>query len=84
MSTALAGPEQQAIDAKDSSWSRIHSSDRCPRCDGLMVAEWCEDLSEYSGHRCVQCGELIDPVILQNRRSVTATQGALAHRRVRP
>ena len=33
-----------------------------------MVAEWCQDLSDYSGQRCVQCGELIDPVFLQNRR----------------
>jgi len=33
-----------------------------------MVAEWCQDLSNYSAQRCVQCGELIDPVILENRR----------------
>ena len=40
-----------------------------------MVAEWCQDLSDYSGQRCVQCGELIDPVILQNRRQVGITIG---------
>ena len=66
MGTALVVPSQQSIES--GSWSRIHSTDRCPRCSGLMVAEWCEDLSDYSGQRCVQCGELIDPVIMQNRQ----------------
>jgi hypothetical protein len=32
-----------------------------------MVAEWCEDLSDYRAQRCLQCGEVIDPVILRNR-----------------
>jgi len=67
MSTALAGPQQQLIE-EAGSWSRIDKTDRCPRCSGLMVAEWCVDLSDYSSQRCVQCGELIDPVIIQNRR----------------
>jgi hypothetical protein len=68
MDTALADTQQQSIEASARSWSRIHSTDRCPRCRGLMVAEWCEDLSSYTGQRCVQCGEVIDPIILQNRR----------------
>ena len=68
MGTALAVPRQQSIEAEVGSRSRIHRTDRCPRCNGLMVAEWCEDLSDYTGQRCVQCGELIDPVIMQNRR----------------
>jgi len=47
---------------------------RCWRCEGLMVVEQCSDLTGDAGHpdcqarRCVQCGEVIDPVILQNRR----------------
>jgi hypothetical protein len=47
---------------------------RCWRCEGLMVVEQCSDLTGDSGHldcqvrRCVQCGEVIDPVVLQNRR----------------
>jgi hypothetical protein len=69
MGTALAVTRQQSIEAAARSWARIHSTDRCPRCGGLMVAEWCQDLSDYSAQqRCVQCGELIDPVILENRR----------------
>lgn len=68
MGTALAVTQQQSIEATARGWARIHSADCCPRCRGLMVAEWCEDLSDYRTQRCVQCGEVIDPVILQNRR----------------
>jgi hypothetical protein len=66
MGTALAVTQQQLNEAARS-WVRIHSTDRCPRCSGLMVAEWCEDLSDYRAQRCVQCGEIVDPVILRNR-----------------
>lgn len=67
MGTALAVTQQQSIEAETRSRARVHSTDRCPRCSGLMVAEWCEDLSDYRAQRCVQCGEVIDPVILSNR-----------------
>ncbi len=39
-----------------------------------MVGEFCTDLLSSTGElevlasRCVQCGEVLDPVILQNRR----------------
>jgi hypothetical protein len=55
-------------------WKRIVGTARCPRCGGLMVAERCVDVLDdtgrlhFSAGRCVQCGELVDPVILQNRR----------------
>ena len=67
MGTALAVTSQQSIEATAQSFATIHSTDRCPRCSGLMVAEWCEELSNYTAQRCVQCGEVIDPVILRNR-----------------
>jgi hypothetical protein len=67
MDTALAVTQQQSIEVTDRGWARIHNTDRCPRCSGLMVAEWCEDLSDHTAQRCVQCGEVIDPVILHNR-----------------
>jgi len=67
MGTALGVTQQQSIEATDQSRARIHSTDRCSRCSGLMVAEWCEDLSDYRAQRCVQCGEIVDPVILRNR-----------------
>ena len=46
----------------------------CPRCRGLMVAEFSMELLngngklEFLATRCVQCGEVVDPVILRNRR----------------
>mgnify|MGYP006315295551 CR=1 FL=1 len=67
MGTALPVTQQQSMEAPTRSWARIQSTDRCPRCSGLMVAEWCEDLSDYRAQRCVQCGEIVDPVILRNR-----------------
>jgi hypothetical protein len=45
----------------------------CGRCGGLMVSEFCMDLLNSAGEleietlRCVQCGDVVDPVILQNR-----------------
>ncbi len=45
----------------------------CTRCGGLMVQEICLDLSnstselECATRRCVQCGDIVDPVILRNR-----------------
>jgi hypothetical protein len=68
MSTALAVTQQQSIEVSVRSRARSHNMDRCPRCSGLMVTEWCDDMSDYRAQRCVQCGEVIDPVILQNRR----------------
>ena len=67
MGTALAVTQQQSNETATRSWVRIHSEDRCPRCSGLMVAEWYEDLSDHTAQRCVQCGEIVDPVILRNR-----------------
>jgi len=33
-----------------------------------MVHEWGENLTENTAQRCVQCGELVDSVIVENRR----------------
>ena len=46
----------------------VRSTDRCLRCDGFMVPEWDHDLMGNTGQRCVQCGDVVDSVILQNRR----------------
>lgn len=46
----------------------------CTRCGGLMVNDFCTDLLnstgelEFAAKRCVQCGEVVDPIILRNRR----------------
>jgi RNase P subunit RPR2 len=45
----------------------------CLRCGGLMVNEVSVDLMNSSSElecatkRCVQCGDILDPVILRNR-----------------
>jgi len=49
----------------------LHSS--CLRCGGFMVREVSTDLMNIAGEleyvttRCVQCGDILDPVILRNR-----------------
>lgn len=45
----------------------------CTRCGGLMVDDSYMDIlnnvgeSKFAAKRCVQCGEVVDPVILRNR-----------------
>jgi hypothetical protein len=84
MGTALTVTSQQSIETMARSWARFHSANRCPRCSGLMVSEWYQDLSDYTAQRCVQCGEIVDPVILQNRRqcgmTIDQTRNESTHR----
>lgn len=46
---------------------------KCPRCKGLMIEDWFQDLMDetgqmsFEGYRCPACGEVLDPLILQNR-----------------
>ncbi len=48
----------------------------CRRCHGLMVREQYCDLDEpvegacLDAYRCLQCGEIVDAVILSNRQQV--------------
>jgi hypothetical protein len=45
----------------------------CPRCHSEMVRDIFEDLGDdtgllnFSGWRCVTCGEILDPLIMKNR-----------------
>ena len=48
-----------------SAWRNSDRVTHCDRCGGFMVTE---QLIDQPAHRCVQCGEIIDAVILQNRR----------------
>ena len=49
--------------------------DTCTRCGGFMVSHWCMNVNYDAGgmeiltKRCLQCGEVIDPVILENRQN---------------
>ena len=74
MATAVGFPTEDLKEANAAEWKELVGTARCPRCGGLMVSEQCFDLFSDNGHldfparRCVQCGELVDPVILRNRR----------------
>ncbi len=54
--------------------SRTHQPMNCTRCGGWMVQERCMDVGEslggywFWGQRCIQCGDIVDEVILRNRR----------------
>ena len=57
-------------------WDRVAvatQSSECSRCGGLLVASRYIDLLddtgqiEFDAERCVQCGEVLDPVIRRNR-----------------
>lgn len=42
---------------------------RCSRCGGKMVYEFVlGSYEQFTGLKCVICGEVIDPIILQNRQ----------------
>ena len=59
-----------------------HHKSMCARCGGLMVNDFCMDVlnsigeSRFDAKRCVQCGEVVDPVILENRRTIHTPMGA--------
>jgi hypothetical protein len=54
--------------------SAVPHESTCTRCGGLMVSDFCMDLLnstgelEFAAKRCVQCGTVVDPVILHNRQ----------------
>jgi hypothetical protein len=54
-------------------WYAGSSSGCCERCGGLMIGERCMDIGESLGGywfwamRCIQCGDIVDEVILRNR-----------------
>jgi len=79
--------EEQRQSQATSSAAQYEST--CIRCGGLMVNDFCMDVlnsfgeSKFAAKRCVQCGEVVDLVILQNRRTrqepmaVQLTEGML-------
>ncbi|MCP9449055.1 MAG: hypothetical protein NNA21_03210 [Nitrospira sp.] len=58
------------------------SHQTCTRCGGLLVGHVCMDLLnsdrelEFAALRCIQCGDIVDPVILRNRRLGRSRQSA--------
>lgn len=74
MATTVAFPAREQNGESPVGLESLAGAAKCARCDGLMVIEQGFDGMDSTGHvdfmarRCVQCGEVIDPVILQNRR----------------
>jgi hypothetical protein len=68
--TEKTSPEQFANPTVSSA---VQHRSKCARCGGLMVTDFCMDVLPSTGEsrivakRCVQCGEVVDPVILENR-----------------
>ena len=52
---------------------------QCPRCIGLMVGENFFDAQDdtgqlsFEGLRCLVCGEILDPLIIENRAILQST-----------
>ena len=47
---------------------------RCPRCDCAMVFERFQDMVElFYALRCLNCGEIVDPVVAKNREPARGT-----------
>jgi hypothetical protein len=41
---------------------------KCHRCGGVMTYEkFYGNAEDFFGWRCILCGEIVDPVILENR-----------------
>jgi hypothetical protein len=46
---------------------------RCQRCRGCLIQDSFEDLRDDTGHiqfegwRCINCGDVVDPVVLTHR-----------------
>ena len=74
MARALAGETKAEQLGNHAISSAAPHEFMCARCGGLMVADFHMDLlfcigeTEFAAQRCVQCGEIVDPVILHNRK----------------
>ena len=73
MARALAErTTEEQLQSQKTSYA-VQDKSRCARCGGLMVHDFCLDVltsigeSKFVAKRCVQCGEVVDPVILSNR-----------------
>ena len=81
MATALTEKTRSEQVGNHTVSSAVPHESTCTRCGGLMVTDFCMDLlfcigeTEFAAQRCVQCGEIVDPVILKNRRQCGMTIG---------
>ncbi|MBI5375482.1 MAG: hypothetical protein HZA77_08610 [Candidatus Schekmanbacteria bacterium] len=46
---------------------------RCPKCSGIMVLQrFFDRYYSFEGWRCVNCGTIIDGIILENRKKANS------------
>ncbi|MBI5316509.1 MAG: hypothetical protein HZB34_11105 [Nitrospirae bacterium] len=73
MARAFLERTTEKYPAHSTASSAVQYQSTCIRCGGLMVTDFsmdvlfCLDETEFAAIRCVQCGEIVDPVILRNR-----------------
>jgi len=52
----------------------------CQKCKGLMIEERQPELSpSLIVHRCINCGLIVDPMLLQNRLNHLKEKQSLLH-----
>jgi hypothetical protein len=74
MADAVGFHTEDLKHATTTDWKRLVGTAQCWRCGGLLVIAHCLDLLDDTGQldfkalRCVQCGEVVDPIILYNRQ----------------
>ena len=74
MARAFAEKKNGEQPGNHTGFSAVQHGSTCHRCGGLMVQDFCLDVlgnmgeSEFAAKRCVQCGEVVDSVILLNRQ----------------
>lgn len=53
---------------------------QCPRCEGTMIQHSYSDYEgtylPVQGWRCLACGEVLDPVILSNRKATSTVRNS--------
>lgn len=74
MATMSEGRINSAHLQRQTVTSAAYPASACTRCGGFMVNDFCMAVLNSTGDlevvakRCVQCGEVVDPVIERNRR----------------
>lgn len=62
-----------------------HETGGCCRCGGFMyrepVVDSVENEMEFMAARCLQCGDVVDPVILMNRSGKGVLSGSTGRAR---
>lgn len=52
----------------------------CQKCKGLMIEERQPEIGpNLIGHRCINCGLFLDPLIQQNRKGSVRLRETLVH-----